>query len=171
MTVTESLPLPPTLISSDPDPCASGAQAGGVSVMVNVAGVEASAPPLAVPPSSRRTTVAVAVPDAPATGLKVSTPVAGLMAGWTANSKGLSVDTEKFRDCVPSSAGPPEIAVAHPATVCAPASDATITFDPAVNEGASLTAATVTASGASTHSPPPSVARTVRVAEPFAFGA
>src|SRR3712207_8233466 len=42
---------------------------------------------------------------------------------------------------------------AHPAMVCGPASEATVTFGPGVNVGASLTGVTVTASGASTDSP------------------
>ena len=42
---------------------------------------------------------------------------------------------------------------------------------PAVNDGASFTGVTVTASAASSLSPPESVARTVRTADPLAFGA
>src|SRR5687768_15955053 len=111
--------------------------------MVNVIGAELFAPPLAVPPSSCNTTVTVVVPDAPTTGVKVSVPVAGLIVGCTENSSGLSAHTPKVSACPDSSAGPREIAVAHPVRVCAPASDATVTFDPATNVGASLTALTV----------------------------
>jgi len=45
-----------------------GASFTGLTVMVNVSGSEVSSPPLAVPPSSRRTTVTVATPLALAAG-------------------------------------------------------------------------------------------------------
>src|SRR5207248_2801445 len=107
---------------------------------------------------------------APTAGVNFSVPVAGSMVGCTANSSGLSADTVKVRVWPASSAGPRDMVVAQPVTLCAPASDATVTFGPPVNDGASLTGATVTARGVSTDSPPLSVARTVSVAVPLAFG-
>ena len=53
-------------------------------VMVNVC-VDESSPPLDVPPSSLSTTVTVATPDAPAAGVYVSVPVAGLIVGCVLN--------------------------------------------------------------------------------------
>ena len=45
--------------------------------------------------------------------------------------------------CPASFAGPAEIPVAQPATVCAPASSKTVWFAPFVNDGASFTGVTV----------------------------
>src|ERR1700760_1596511 len=66
------------------------------------------------------------------------------MAGAAANSPGLlSPVTTKSTVWPDSSAGPGEIAVANPATVCGPASSATVWFAPALKVGASLTGVTL----------------------------
>ena len=50
----------------------------------------------------------------------------GETTGCTAKSALLSFATKNETACAASSAGPAEIAVAQPATVCAPASSATV---------------------------------------------
>jgi hypothetical protein len=62
--------------------------------MVNVTDAEVSTPPFAVPPSSERLTVTVAVSFASAAGVKVSSPN-GEIDGCTLNSDGLSLLTLK----------------------------------------------------------------------------
>ena len=78
-----------------------------------------------------------------------------------------------------SSLGPAVMAVAQPATVCAPASSVTVWSAPLVNDGASLTAVTVTVKVRTavplspavprSLSRPPSVTVTVITAEPDAL--
>ena len=70
-----------------------------------------------------------------------------------------------------SSDGPREMFVAQPATDFGPDPAVTVWFAPGVNDGASFTATTLTASAVSTLAPPESVARTVSTAEPLAFAA
>ena len=90
--------------------------------MVNVCGAEVSCPPLAVPPSSCSQTVTVAAPLALGAGRYVNMPVPASMAGGRANRAGLSVVVRKVSVWPASPAGPAEIAVAQPGTVCIPAS-------------------------------------------------
>ena len=80
---------------------------------------------MVVPPSSIAVTVTDANPFASAAGVNVNAP-APSMAGCTENNPLLSLDTLKLTVWPASSAGPGEIAVAHPAAVCAPASSNTI---------------------------------------------
>jgi hypothetical protein len=71
---TESVGTPatgPTTDVTDSEP-----EDAGLTVMVNVWAAEASIPPSAVPPSSFRTTVTVAVPFAFGAGVNVSVPSA-----------------------------------------------------------------------------------------------
>src|SRR5881397_4009129 len=65
------------------------------------------------------------------------------MAGWEENRALLLLETMKLRLCPASSAGPALMAVAQPATLCAPESSATVWSAPFVKLGASLTATTV----------------------------
>ena len=84
----------------------------------------------------------------------------------------------KVRVWPDSSAGPALIAVAHGTTNCAPASSATVSSAPLVKLGASLTGVSVIVkfcvaevSKPPFAVPPLSWRRSVRLAEPFAFGA
>ena len=67
-------------------------------------------------------------------------------AGAVVNSAGSSsAAIENTGVCTSASSGPPtEIAFAHPGRVCGPASSATVTSGPTVNDGGSSTAPTVT---------------------------
>ena len=84
-------------------------------VMVKVLGALVFEPPLAVPPSSTAVTVTVARPWAFAAEVNVSVPL-GLIAGWTANSAGVSAMTVNVTFWADSLAGPGEIAVTQPLT-------------------------------------------------------
>src|SRR5262245_12564248 len=110
--------------------------------MANVCEALVSTPPLLVPPLSCNRTVTVADPFAFNAGVYVSFPVVST-AGNTENSVSLFVLTRKLRDCPDSSVGPAVMLVAHPLTVCAPASSRVCWSTPGVNEGVSLTAVTV----------------------------
>ena len=99
-----------------------------------------SLPPPAVPPSSTARTVTVACPLASAAGVKVSARRRD--RGCALNSAVLSLLTLKVTDWPPSPA-PAEMPVAQPLTVCGAAVDQDSWSAPAVNDGASLTAATV----------------------------
>ena len=79
-------------------------------VMVKVLGALVFEPPFAVPPSSTAVTVTVATPCASAAEVNVSFPL-GSIAGWTANSAGVSAMTVKVTVWAASLAGPGEIAV------------------------------------------------------------
>jgi hypothetical protein len=79
-----------------------------------------------------------------AAGVKVSVPSAPI-AGWVANSAVLSFVTRKFSAWLDSLDGPGKIFVVQLAIVCGPASSATDTLEPFVNDGGSLTAEMVTA--------------------------
>ncbi len=92
-------------------------------VIVKVCPALVSTPPLAVPPSSCACTVTVADPVAFAAGVKVKVPFAAT-AGCTENNAVLSLPTMKVTFCV--SPGPALIAVAHPATECAPLSSSAL---------------------------------------------
>src|SRR5688500_8831380 len=85
----------------------------------------------------------VAVPEAPAAGVKVSVPL-GEIAGPAVNRAGLLLlTTWKVTACPPSLAGPALIAVAHAGNVCGPAAEDTVRLGPATKAGASFTAFTV----------------------------
>jgi hypothetical protein len=82
---------------------------------------QVSAPPFAVPPSSLSLTLIVAVPLAFAAGVYVKSPVTGLIAGATLNNDGLLFSvTANVNVCPLSFAAPFDIALAQPATLCAP---------------------------------------------------
>ena len=83
---------------------------------MNVCGALVSLPPLAVPPLSTARTVTVAPPSASRVGVYVSVP-SGAIAGWTAKSPGLLLETVKVTLSEASSAGPGVIPVAQPGTV------------------------------------------------------
>src|SRR5437868_5285622 len=105
--------------------------------MVNVCEAEVSTPAWAVPPSSLRKTVTVAVPFAFGAGVKLSTPAAET-DGCALKSALLSFEAWKVTVCE-ASFGPAEMAVAQAAEY-APESSLTVTLPPEVNDGASLTA-------------------------------
>lgn len=174
VTLTVSAVAPPVTTTSLPisrTPGVVGRLPFGLTVMVNVRAAEESTPPLAVPPVSRRTTVTVAVPVALASGMNVRAPVAASMVGWAANRAPLVTETANVSPWPASSAGPREMALAHPVNVFGPVPAVTVRFAPGANDGASFTAVTVTASVVCTVRPPASVARTVSVADPLAFAA
>ena len=102
----------------------------------------------------------------------------GAIAGWAAKSPGLSVVTLKVTVWEASSAGPGEMLVAQAGMVCAPRSEMTVWFAPAVKVGASLTAVMVIVRVPDAlllappfAVPPSSRAVTVRVARPLASAA
>ncbi len=156
----------------------AGASFTPVTVMVNVWPADVLAPPLAVPPSSWAATVMVAEPAASAAGVKVSVPSAAT-AGPAAKRPAFVLPViANDTDCADSSAGPAEIAVAHPATVAAPESSSTVWSAPFVKEGASLTAVTAIVNVCSPEVsappfavPPSSEDRIVTVASPLALAA
>ena len=77
----------------------------------------------------------VAEPFALAAGVNVSVP-AGETAGGVENSDGFVLFVTLNVTVWNDSFGPGEIPVAHPETLWAPASSSTVTFAPAVNDGA-----------------------------------
>src|SRR6516225_5734194 len=100
------------------------------------------------------------------------------MAGADENSAALSELTRNETVCEDSFAGPGEMLVAQPATVCGPASSKTVWSAPLTKLGASFTGVTVIVNvcGALVSTPPLAVppsswARTVTVAHPLASGA
>ena len=106
--------------------------------MVKVCGAEVSTPPNAVPPLSIATSVIVAEPLASGAVVKLKSPL-DATAGPAENSAALVLlVTTKLTICAASFAGPGEIAVAHPANSCGPASSSTVSFGPFVNDGGSF---------------------------------
>ncbi len=96
---------------------ASAAATGGSfwasTVMTKVWTAEVSTPPSATPPSSERVTDTVADPLASGAGVKVRSPLASSIEGWTKNSPLVSLVTAKVTVWVAaSSVGPAEIEVA-----------------------------------------------------------
>src|SRR5437667_6221197 len=146
--------------------------------MVNVCGAEVSTPPLAVPPLSLRRMVIVAEPFAFVARVKLSAPEE-LMNGVPENRLGLVLlVTTKLSVWPDSSGGPAEMLVAQLEMNWKPESSLTVRSGPFVNDGASLTALTVTANVCAADVstpplavPPLSMSETVMVAEPFAFAA
>src|SRR5437867_4695821 len=88
-----------------PPPVNDGSSLTAVTVRVNVCGDEVSEPPFAVPPLSDSVTVTVALPNAFAAVVKVSTPL-GESAGCTEKSALLSLLVLNETLCPLSSAGP-----------------------------------------------------------------
>src|SRR5262249_28724049 len=119
-----------------------GALTGGAG-MLEGCGALGSTPPLAVPPVSWRTTVPGALPVAPAAGVNVSVPLA-LMAGPAEKRATLLLLVIwKVTVCHHSLAGPGEMAVAQPPSVCGPEPSRTVASGPLVNVGGWLTGLTV----------------------------
>ena len=81
---------------------------------------------------SRIRTVRFAVPFMSAAGVKRRVPPESTV-GWLLNKLGASTVSSNVTVCAASLAGPLEIPVAHPATVCAPASSAHPGSAPALN--------------------------------------
>src|SRR5690606_38327727 len=105
--------------------------------------LDASMPPLAVPPSSHAVMVTVTGVPAPTTAAsQVSIPVS-LTAGRVAKAASLSVATSNATACPVSLAGPGEIPLIQLATTCGPSALEAEGPAPGVNEGASFTAAIV----------------------------
>ena len=159
---------------------ATGGSLTAPTLITTVCGAEVLAPPLAVPPLSDSVQVSVVVPETSGWSVNVSVPVAGSMAGRTANRAALVLPVRvKVRTWPASSVGPALIPVAHPMTVVSPLSSTTaIGSVPLMKLGASFTAVMVIVKvcGADVSSPPPAVpplscSSTVIVAVPFAFGA
>ena len=97
-----------------------GALLTAVTVIVKVCGAEVSTPPLATPPLSDKVSVIVAAPAMPGARVYVSVPLVAT-AGPALKSAALVLPvTLKVSVWAASSAGPALIAVAHPATECAP---------------------------------------------------
>ncbi len=94
-------------------------------MILNVRDTLVSTPPLATPPLSFATTVTVATPFAFAAEVNVSVPFEAT-AGCAEKSPALSLPTTNETVCDDSSAGPGVIALAQPATLCAPTSSSTI---------------------------------------------
>ena len=118
-----------------------------------------------MPPSSANTTDTVALPEAFAVEVKVSTPLE-LIAGCVLNKLLLSFVTVNVSAWLEGSLGPLLRLLAQPLTVCAPASSFTVTLLPLVKEGSSLTPVTVTTNASSTVELL-DVPRTVMVAVPY----
>ena len=91
---------------------------------MNVWGALVSLPPPELPPSSCTRTVTVELPSASRVGVKVSVP-SGAIAGWTAKSPPLVLETVKVTFWEDSSAGPAVMPVAQPGMVCAPRRETT----------------------------------------------
>ena len=108
-----------------------------------------------MPPSSANTTDTVALPEAFAAEVKVSTPLE-LIAGCVLNKLLLSFVTVNVSAWLEGSLGPLLRLLAQPLTVCAPASSFTVTLLPLVKEGSSLTAVTFTVTVAASESTVPS---------------
>ena len=120
-----------------------GASLTSPRMMKNDTVAEGSTPPLAVPPSSTRTTSIVAEPVASAAGVNETVP-SSATEGAAANSPGSELPTTAKLIAWPDSeTGPALIPVAHDAE-CEPESSSTVTSPPETNEGASLTPSTVT---------------------------
>jgi hypothetical protein len=119
-----------------------GTSLTAVTEMVNVCDALVSTPPFAVPPLSCSRTVTVAEPFAFAAGVYVNFPFESI-AGSAEKRGSLFVVTRNVTVCPFSSAGPGLIAVAHPVTDCAPESSSTVSSDPLVKLGGSLTAVTL----------------------------
>ena len=144
------------------------------TVIVNVWLGAVSSPPFKVPPLSVTNTVTVALPEASAVSVYVSSPFASI-AGPAAKSAALSSVTVYVNVWAASSAPPPGSTVAKPATVYGPESSFTVWSAPSVNEGSSLTGFTVivkvwaaAVSSPPNAVPPESVTKTVTVALPLA---
>src|SRR5512132_3681740 len=109
---------------------------GQLTVIVNVWVGLVSTPPLAVPPSSVRRTVMVAVPVTPL-GSQERVPSAAT-AGAVVKMAGLLLPvTSKVTVCPASSGGPAEMPVAQPGTLCGPVGDVSDWSAPTVKTGAS----------------------------------
>jgi hypothetical protein len=101
---------------------ALGTSFTAVTVITNVCAALVSTPPFAVPPLSVSTSVIVAVPLAFASAVYVNVPLLAT-AGPTLKSAAFVLPvTVKLTVCALSFVGPARMAVAHPATVCGPAS-------------------------------------------------
>jgi len=101
-------------------------------------------------------------------GVKVSVPDDDI-EGCAEKSVILLLVTLKVRVCS-ASGSPSLIAVAHPETVWAPASSATVWFPPLAKDGGSFTAVTVKVAALLFDRNPGSVAVNVIVTEPFQSG-
>src|SRR5688572_15700398 len=125
-------PLSSLTVTSPPG-VKDGASFTALTVMVNVWLADVSESSFAVPPLSCRLMVIVALPNAFAAGVKLSTPDEEIV-GPEAKSEGLLFDvTLNVSVCPVSSGGPALIAVAH-AALYEPESSLTVTFPPPVKD-------------------------------------
>src|SRR5262249_25895071 len=130
-----------------------GASLTGVTVIVKLCGALVSTPPFAVPPSSWRSTVMVALPKALAAGVKESVPV-GETAGPAPKRAAFVLPVTWKATVWLASLGPGERAVAHD-WLGAPLSSSPVTLPPRVKDGASLTWVTVIVAVVPVLRPPP----------------
>ena len=135
-----------------------GASLTAVTVIVKVCGADVSTPPLAVPPLSCSVSVIVAVPDGVGRGRVGQRAGRRRPPGPALNSAAfVLLVTLKVSVWPASFAGPALMAVAQPATVCAPGVlERPSGSAPSVKLGASLTALTVIVNvcGAEVSTPP-----------------